>query len=84
MAGMCAAIPSYVTALDNAYTRYREKYSRKRSASVSRGPVKDANVAAFNLLDDVDYPVFHSPYGKLVQKAHARIVSTPWVLFTLG
>lgn len=68
-------ITSYVTALDNAYTRFREKYSRQRARSVSRGPVKDANVAAFNLLDDVDYPVYHSPYGKLVQKAHARLVS---------
>lgn len=68
-------ITSYITALDNAYTRFREKYSRQRARSVSRGPVKDANVAAFNLLDDVDYPVYHSPYGKLVQKAHARLVS---------
>jgi hydroxymethylglutaryl-CoA synthase len=69
-------ITSYVTALDQSYTRYREKYTRRqqRAASTSGAPVKDANVAGFNLTDDVDYPVFHSPYGKLVQKAHARLL----------
>ena len=25
-------------------------------------------------LEDVDYPIFHSPYGKLVQKGHARLI----------
>ena len=25
-------------------------------------------------LEEVDYPIFHSPYGKMVQKAHARLV----------
>ena len=62
-------ITSYIGALDNSYTRYREKYSRKQGT-----PSKEANPAAFNLTDDVDYPVFHSPYGKLVQKAHARLL----------
>ena len=36
------------------------------------------SLAAFSL-DDVDYPVFHSPYGKMVQKAHARLVRLPSV-----
>lgn len=68
-------ITSYINSLDNSYTRYREKYSRRqqRAASTSGAPVKDANIAAFNLTDDVDYPVYHSPYGKLVQKAHGRL-----------
>ena len=25
-------------------------------------------------LADFDYPIFHSPYGKLVQKGHARLL----------
>ena len=68
---------TYITSLDNAYTRYREKYSRRRGKSVNgrlNGVVsQETDLSAFSL-EDVDYPVFHSPYGKLVQKAHGRLV----------
>ncbi|TDL26747.1 hydroxymethylglutaryl-CoA synthase [Rickenella mellea] len=40
----------------------------------ANGNGKAADPKAGFSLDDVDYPVFHSPYGKLVQKGHARLV----------
>jgi hydroxymethylglutaryl-CoA synthase len=30
-------------------------------------------------LSDFDYPIFHSPYGKLVQKGHARLLYNDFV-----
>ncbi|TDL16820.1 hydroxymethylglutaryl-CoA synthase [Rickenella mellea] len=73
-------ITSYMTSVDNSYTRYREKITRKRSKSLSGrvSGVKEHNIAAFSL-DQIDYPVFHSPYGKLVQKAHARLLYNDFV-----
>jgi len=35
---------------------------------------KTADAKAIFNLHDVDYPVYHSPYGKQVQKGHARLV----------
>lgn len=37
-------------------------------------PAKTVDPKAAFSLDNVDYPVFHSPYGKLVQKGHARLL----------
>ncbi|PSR77886.1 hypothetical protein PHLCEN_2v7666 [Hermanssonia centrifuga] len=66
------SITSYVSAVDAAYTAYRTKYARaKKVASLNGNSNGDAT--SFSL-DDVDFPVFHSPYGKMVQKAHARLV----------
>jgi len=53
------SISSYIRALDGSYTTYRSKVAK-------RG-------VDFNL-DSVHYPVFHSPYGKMVQKGHGRFL----------
>ncbi len=60
------SITAYVSAIDASYNAFRNKHTRARKAAGHSGP-------AFSLAD-VDYPIFHSPYGKMVQKAHARLV----------
>ena len=60
------SVTSYVSALDASYKAYRNKAAKRNKASGSIKP-------AFSLAD-TDYHVFHSPYGKQVQKAHARLV----------
>ncbi|KAH9930359.1 hydroxymethylglutaryl-CoA synthase [Fomitopsis serialis] len=68
------SITAYVSAIDAAYTAYRRKHAKaKKVASLNGNGEAATSLAAFSL-DDVDYPVFHSPYGKMVQKAHARLV----------
>jgi hydroxymethylglutaryl-CoA synthase len=70
------SVASYMVGLDGSYSRYREKvYKAKKASGYANGQanaVVDPK-SAFSL-DDVDYPVFHSPYGKQVQKGHARLV----------
>lgn len=68
------SITAYVSAIDAAYTAYRRKHAKaKKAANLNGNNDATTSLAAFSL-DDVDYPVFHSPYGKMVQKAHARLV----------
>ena len=72
------SITSYVSAVDASYTAFRQKQARARKVAANgtaNGNGEAAPAAGFSL-DEVDYPVFHSPYGKMVQKAHARLVST--------
>ena len=60
------SISAYISAIDASYNAYRTKHAKAKKAQGHAGP-------AFSLTD-VDFPVFHSPYGKMVQKAHARLV----------
>ena len=53
------SISTYIWALDGSYKSYRSKVAKKG--------------VDFSL-DSVDYPVFHSPYGKMVQKGHGRFL----------
>lgn len=75
------SITSYLTSLDNAYSRFREKtakaYKCKTGLGISNSEASDESKKdskSIFTLDSVDYPVFHSPYGKLVQKGHARLL----------
>ncbi|KAF8705234.1 Hydroxymethylglutaryl-CoA synthase 2, partial [Rhizoctonia solani] len=61
------SITTYLSALDNSYSRYREKTAR-----ASKPQAEDPKSAIS--LEEFDYSVFHSPYGKLVQKGHARLL----------
>jgi hydroxymethylglutaryl-CoA synthase len=68
-------ITTYLGTLDHSYKHYKQKLSRKNRLANSY-----ANGSAqpkITNLDDFDYVVFHSPYCKLVQKGHARLVCTP-------
>ena len=60
------SISAYISAIDASYRAYLAKHAKAKKAAGLTGP-------AFSL-DDVDFPVFLSPYGKMVQKAHARLV----------
>ncbi|KAI0629323.1 hydroxymethylglutaryl-CoA synthase [Trametes polyzona] len=60
------SISAYISAIDASYAAFRAKHAKAKKLAGQTGP-------AFSL-EDVDYPVFHSPYGKMVQKAHARLV----------
>ena len=66
------SITAYITSLDNSYARYREKVAKALNSSSSDSPSADPK--ATTSLADFDYPIFHSPYGKLVQKGHARLL----------
>jgi hydroxymethylglutaryl-CoA synthase len=74
------SVTTYIIALDNAYGRYREKFA-KRAAFANghtNGHVNGVNGHAEQKskpsMTDFDYMVYHSPYGKLVQKSHGRMV----------
>ena len=54
------SINTYLRALDYTYSRYREKA---------------LEASSMNKDEIFDFYILHSPYGKLVQKGYARIVS---------
>jgi len=58
------SISTYIWALDGSYKSYRSKVAKK---------------GVDFTLDSVDYPVFHSPYGKMVQKGHGRFLYNDFV-----
>jgi hydroxymethylglutaryl-CoA synthase len=73
--------------LDNAYTRYREKFAKRAILANGHADVANGHTNGINgvngqakpmakpSLADFDYQVYHSPYGKLVAKSHGRVVS---------
>ena len=73
-------VSTYIAAMDGAYSAFRAKVAAASKAlnghanGESLGKTVDPK-SIFNLRRDVDYPVYHSPYGKQVQKGHARLVS---------
>lgn len=72
-------ITTYLKALDQSYQRYIEKTAKAKKLanghangnSVANGTSSPGGMQSF------DYSLLHSPYGKLVQKSHARLVSRP-------
>lgn len=72
------SISTYITALDNSYSRYREKAAKLKAKQTGQDAQAnghtEADPKAAVSLADFDFSVFHSPYGKLVQKGHARLV----------
>ncbi|KIM34331.1 hypothetical protein M408DRAFT_325760 [Serendipita vermifera MAFF 305830] len=82
------SISTYLIALDNAYSRYREKYAKR--AALANGHTNGVNGHANGAnghaepkgkpsLSDFDYMVYHSPYGKLVAKSHGRVMYNDFV-----
>ncbi|KZT59654.1 putative hydroxymethylglutaryl-CoA synthase [Calocera cornea HHB12733] len=57
---------TYTGALDKCYATYRSKIAK-------RFPGEKVT------MDGFDYAVFHSPYGKLVQKCHGRLLYHDWL-----
>ncbi|WVQ71934.1 hydroxymethylglutaryl-CoA synthase [Cryptococcus sp. DSM 104548] len=66
-------IAAYLGALDNSYSTYVEKVAASKARAAKKagvalnGDAKDEGISQF------DYVCLHSPYGKLVQKGHARL-----------
>ena len=65
-----SSVTTYLTALDESF----KAYQRKVQEGASREGADPKSIKSVKL-SDFDYSVFHSPYGKLVQKAYGRIVS---------
>lgn len=68
------SVVTYIAALDAAYSRFREKVARAaKKAQLNGHGNGEASEATFSL-EDVDYAIFHSPYGKQAVKGHARLL----------
>ncbi|KAI0066956.1 hydroxymethylglutaryl-CoA synthase [Artomyces pyxidatus] len=73
------SVSTYIAAMDGAYSAFRSKVASATKAlsghanGETSGKTTDPK-AIFNLKRDVDYTVYHSPYGKQVQKGHARLL----------
>ena len=68
----------YPGALEKSYDHFRLKESRRLAslAQVNGGAEKAKKEGLGEVsLEDFDFIAFHSPYGKLVQKGFARLVS---------
>ncbi|KAI0788860.1 hydroxymethylglutaryl-CoA synthase [Abortiporus biennis] len=68
------SISAYTSAVDAAYNTFLRKHAKAKKVSSLNGKANGNGEPSSFSLDDIDYPVFHSPYGKMVQKAHARLV----------
>ncbi|KAH8083103.1 hydroxymethylglutaryl-coenzyme A synthase C terminal-domain-containing protein [Filobasidium floriforme] len=77
-------LTSYLGALDAAYSTYKTKYTKRYSADeavnghATNGDENKAVKVAVEA-ESFDYILFHSPYGKLVQKGHARLFYNDFV-----
>ncbi|KAH7105746.1 hydroxymethylglutaryl-CoA synthase [Auriculariales sp. MPI-PUGE-AT-0066] len=86
-------VTTYLDALDATYTAYRNKLAKylKPAAAATNGHINGTNghsngngVAPSSKapqvsLEDFAYHIFHTPYGKQVQKGHARLVFKDFV-----
>lgn len=66
------SVVTYVAALDAAYNIFKDKVGRATKRAVVNGHASSSE-PAFSL-EDVDYAIFHSPYGKQAVKGHARLL----------
>ncbi|KAF9530389.1 hydroxymethylglutaryl-coenzyme A synthase C terminal-domain-containing protein [Crepidotus variabilis] len=68
------SVVTYVAALDAAYSTYKDKYAKfTKRAQIAGHSVEKTQDDLFSL-EDVDYAIFHSPYGKQAVKGHARML----------
>ncbi|KDR80767.1 hypothetical protein GALMADRAFT_241199 [Galerina marginata CBS 339.88] len=68
------SVVTYVAALDAAYTTFREKLAKAAKRAHLSGHVTEKPSETPFSLEDVDYAIFHSPYGKQAVKGHARLM----------
>lgn len=67
------SVVTYVAALDAAYAVFREKLAKAAKRAHINGHSTEKSAESFSL-EDVDYAIFHSPYGKQAVKGHARMM----------
>lgn len=65
------SVVTYIAALDAAYARYREKHAKAAKRAQLNGATVDKTTFS---IEDVDYSIFHSPYGKQAVKGFARLM----------
>lgn len=68
------SVVTYIAALDAAYSRFREKVTKASKRAAASGHVNGEKSSDVFSLADVDYSIFHSPYGKQAVKGFARIM----------
>ncbi|KAJ7091459.1 hydroxymethylglutaryl-coenzyme A synthase N terminal-domain-containing protein [Mycena belliarum] len=85
------SVVTYIQALDSAYSAYKAKAAKvaKKVAVNGNGHANGTNGHASGAnavektepfsLEDVDYALFHSPYGKQVIKGHARMLYNDFI-----
>ncbi|TFK64091.1 hydroxymethylglutaryl-CoA synthase [Pluteus cervinus] len=76
------SVVTYIAALDAAYSRYREKVARITKRASLNGHVateKPSDPKAAFSLEDIDYALFHSPYGKQAVKGHGRMLYNDFI-----
>ena len=77
------SVSTYIRAMDGAYSAFRSKVAAATKALHGNGHAaedsarKAVDPKSVFTLQDIDYTVYHSPYGKQVQKGHARLVRCP-------
>ena len=71
------SVTTYISALDASYARFREK-TAKANKLLASGCANDHSKKGISL-DDLDYAVFHAPYGKQVQKGFGRLFYNDFV-----
>jgi hydroxymethylglutaryl-CoA synthase len=67
------SVVTYVAALDAAYTTFKEKVAK----AAKRAQQKPAEFS----LENIDYAIFHSPYGKQAVKGHARLMFNDFISY---
>ncbi|KAJ7224135.1 hydroxymethylglutaryl-coenzyme A synthase N terminal-domain-containing protein [Mycena pura] len=80
------SVVTYIQALDEAYRAYKNKVAKAAKKAHVNGNGHANGVNGVNgdattpfSLDDVDYALFHSPYGKQAVKGHARMMYNDFV-----
>jgi hydroxymethylglutaryl-CoA synthase len=68
------SVVTYIAALDAAYSRFREKVAKASKHAQLNGSAAGEKASDVFSLEDVDYSIFHSPYGKQAVKGFARIM----------
>jgi hydroxymethylglutaryl-CoA synthase len=73
------SVVTYVAALDAAYSAFKEKIAKlSKRAQLAGHPVEKTHDELFSL-EDVDYAIFHSPYGKQAVKGHGRMMFNDFI-----
>ncbi|KAG6861460.1 ATP-dependent 5'-3' DNA helicase hcs1 [Termitomyces sp. Mi166 len=64
------SVVTYIAALDAAYARFREKHAKATKRAQLAGVATEKTTFS---VEDVDYAIFHSPYGKQAVKGFGRL-----------
>ena len=65
------SVVTYIAALDQAYSRFREKFAKH--AKKANSHVNGSSEKSSFSIQDIDYAIFHSPYGKQAVKGFGRL-----------